>query len=195
MVKSEWLSTRLEMRRLLPLCFPSNCIQTPHCELRPPGSLWVTSELYGSYHAHTVSCSYSRLMPRPGWRMLMVKYNRWRPVPSLSSKTVILLQQGISGLRPFYVLFPIRCGRKPGDEGVCAGAPGPSPQERATFLVGRDSAHMPTGAVPCYFPILPVITIRLETARQEGPRMLLLWWSTEHRPCSWSPGLSTEAAT
>lgn len=106
-------------------------------------------------------------------------------VPSLFSRTFILLQQGISGLRPFYVIFPIRCGRKPGDEGVCAGAPGPSPQERATFLVGRDSAHMPAGAVPCYFPILPVITIRLETARQEGPRMLLLQPSTEHSLCSY----------
>lgn len=176
MVKSEWLSTRLEIRCLLPLCFPSNSLQIPHWKLRPPGSLWVTSELYGSYHAPTVSCFYSRLMPRPGWRMLMVKYNQWSPVPSLFSKTVVLLQQGISGLRPFYVIFPMRCGRKPGDEGACAGAPGPSPQEPATFLVGRGSAHMPTGAVPRYFPILPVITIRLETARQEGPRMLLLWW-------------------
>lgn len=80
----------------------------------------------------------------------------------------------MSGLRRFYAIFPIRCGRKPGDEGLRAGAPGPSPQEQATFLVGRDSVHMSMGTVPRYFPTLPVITIRLETARQEGPRMSLL---------------------
>lgn len=97
----------------------------------------------------------------------------------LVRKTFVLLQQGPSGLRPFYVIFPIRCGRKPGDEGLRVGAPGPSPQEQATFLVGRDSVHMSVGSVPRCFPILPVITIRPETARQEGPGMLVLQWPTE----------------
>lgn len=70
------------------------------------------------------------------------------------------------------MIFPIRCGLKPGKEGVHAEAAGPSPQEQATFLVGGDSVHMSVGTVPHYFPSLPVITIRPETAKQEDPRML-----------------------
>lgn len=147
------------------------------------------------HHACTVLCTYSTLTPGPGGRMLMVKYNKWSSGLLLFRKRLILLQQGISGLRPFYAIFPIRCGRKPGDEALCAGAPGPSPQEQATFLVDRDSVHMSMGTGPCYFPILPVITIRLEIARQQGPRMLLLRQSTEHSPGFWPPGFPMEAAT
>ena len=98
----------------------------------------------------------------------MVKYNQQPSAVSFYSAKHSFGCNGISGLRPFYVIFPISCGRKPDVGGLHAGAPGPSPQEQATFLVGRDSAHMSMGTVPCYFPILPVITIRLETARQEG---------------------------
>lgn len=181
---------QLEIRFLLPVCSPSNCIQIPY---------WVQihwlSHSRRWHHACTVPCMRSMLMPRPGQRMLVVKYNKWSLVLLLVRKTFTLLRQGISGLRPCYVIFPIRCGRKPGDEGLHAGAPGPSPQEQATFLVGRDSVHMSMGTAPCDFPILPVITIRLETARQEGPRMSLLQRSTEHSPCFWPRGLSVDAAT
>lgn len=41
---------------------------------------------------------------------------------------------------------------------------------------------MSVGTEPRCFPILPVITIRLETARQKGPRMLLLQRSAELSP-------------
>lgn len=37
------------------------------------------------------------------------------------------------------------CGRKPGNEDLHVETPGPSPQEQAIFLVGRDSVHMPIG--------------------------------------------------
>ena len=104
-----------------------------------------------------------------GWpKDAYVLYNQQPSAVSFYSAKHSFGCNGISGLRPFYVIFPISCGRKPDVGGPHAGAPGPSPQEQATFLVGRDSAHMSMGTVPCYFPILPVITSRLETARQEG---------------------------
>lgn len=126
--------------------------------------------------------------------MLIGKYNKWSPVLPLVRKKHFAAT-GDFWAKAILCNLPTRSGSKPGGEGLHAGAPDPWPQEQATFLVGRDSVHMSTGTVPRCFPILPVITIGLETARQEGPRMFLLQWPAEHSPPFWPPGFSREAAT
>lgn len=109
-----------------------------------------------------------------------------KPSASSSQKNT-LLQQGISGLRPFYVIFPIRCGRKPGGEGLHAGAPGPSPQEQATFLVGRDSVHMSTGTTPRCFPILSVITIWAEDCQARKAKDVPMTMARRTQSLLWPP--------
>lgn len=103
----------------------------------------------------------------------MVKHKEGSPGLLLLGNSSHFAATGGFWAKAVLLLFPIRRGGKPGREGLHAGAPGPSPQEQATFLVGGDSVHMSVGTVPHYFPALPVITMRLGTARQERPRMLL----------------------
>lgn len=96
---------------------------------------------------------------------------------SVQQTVHITLTGGVAGPRPFGVIFSVRYGKAPGNEGAMrTRAPGPSPQEQATFLVGKDSVRMSVGALPQHFPAFPVITIKFETARHKALKVLLLQW-------------------